>query len=118
MAAHAAPLPQLVIDPAETTVSGLSSGGYMAVQMHVAFSATFRKGAGVVAGGPFYCAEGSIVHATGRCMAHNTSIPVGHAGQHDEELGDERLYRPGVQPRRIEGLPVLRHARQRGEASR
>ncbi|HUG23460.1 fibronectin type III domain-containing protein [Piscinibacter sp.] len=76
LAAQAAPLPQLVIDPAETTVSGLSSGGYMAVQLHVAFSSTFKKGAGVVAGGPFFCAEGSVMHATGRCMAHNTSIPV------------------------------------------
>jgi len=76
LAAHAAPLPQLVIDPAETTVSGLSSGGYMAVQLHVAFSSTFKKGAGVVAGGPFFCAEGSVMHATGRCMAHNTAIPV------------------------------------------
>ncbi|HEX6708253.1 MAG TPA: PHB depolymerase family esterase [Albitalea sp.] len=75
-AAQAAPLPQLVIDPAETTVSGLSSGGYMAVQLHVAFSATFRKGAGVVAGGPFYCAEGSVVNATGRCMKHDSAIPV------------------------------------------
>jgi poly(3-hydroxybutyrate) depolymerase len=76
LAAAAAPLPQLVLDPAQTSVSGLSSGGYMAVQMHVAYSATFKKGAGVVAGGPYYCAEGSIVNATGRCMAHNTSIPV------------------------------------------
>jgi poly(3-hydroxybutyrate) depolymerase len=74
--AQAAPLPQLSIDPAETTVSGLSSGGYMAVQLHVAYSATFKKGAGVVAGGPFYCAEGSVVNATGRCMEHNTAIPV------------------------------------------
>ena len=76
LAAQATPLPQLVIDPAETTVSGLSSGGYMAVQLHVAFSSTFKKGAGVVAGGPFFCAEGSVMHATGRCMAHNTAIPV------------------------------------------
>jgi poly(3-hydroxybutyrate) depolymerase len=76
VSAAAAPLPALSIDPAETTVSGLSSGGFMAVQLHVAYSATFRKGAGVVAGGPFYCAEGSVIHATGRCMAHNTSIPV------------------------------------------
>lgn len=76
LSAAAAPLPALSIDPAETTVSGLSSGGFMAVQLHVAYSATFRKGAGVVAGGPFYCAEGSVVHATGRCMAHNTAIPV------------------------------------------
>ena len=65
--AHAAvPLPALTIDPNEVSVSGLSSGGFMAVQMHVAYSATFRKGAGIVAGGPFYCAEGSIVYATDR----------------------------------------------------
>lgn len=69
-------LPQLNIDTSQTTVSGVSSGGYMAVQLHVAYSATFRKGVGVVAAGPFYCAQGSVVNATGRCMAHDTSIPV------------------------------------------
>jgi poly(3-hydroxybutyrate) depolymerase len=76
-AAHAAvPLPALKTDPNEVSVSGLSSGAYMAVQLHVAFSATFKRGAGVVAGGPFYCAEGSVVNATGRCMTHSSSIPV------------------------------------------
>ena len=75
-AAWATPLPPLVIDKTQTSVSGISSGGYMAVQLHVAYSATFKKGAGVVAGGPFYCAEGSVTNATGRCMAHSTSIPV------------------------------------------
>lgn len=75
-AASAATLPALVIDTTQTTVSGLSSGGFMAVQMHVAYSATFAKGAGIVAGGPFYCAQGSIVNATGRCMTHSSSIPV------------------------------------------
>ena len=76
-AAHAAvPLPALKTDPNEISVSGLSSGGFMAVQLHVAFSATFKRGAGIVAGGPFYCAEGSIVNATGRCMTHAGSIPV------------------------------------------
>jgi poly(3-hydroxybutyrate) depolymerase len=73
---YAATLPPLAVDPAEISVSGLSSGGYMAVQMHVVYSATFTRGAGVVAGGPFYCAEGSIVNATGRCMTHASSIPV------------------------------------------
>ena len=34
----------------ETSVSGVSSGGYMAVQFHVAFSGTI-KGAGITAGG-------------------------------------------------------------------
>lgn len=40
----------------ESTVSGLSSGAFMAVQLHVAHSASFG-GAGVIAGGPFRCAE-------------------------------------------------------------
>ena len=69
-------LPQLNIDRTQTTVSGLSSGGYMAVQLHVAYSATFKKGAGVIAGGPYYCAEGSVSNATGRCMASPSGIPT------------------------------------------
>lgn len=69
-------LPALKIDKTQTTVSGLSAGGFMAVQLHVAYSATFAKGVGVVAGGPFYCAEGSIVNATGRCMASPAGIPT------------------------------------------
>lgn len=75
-AVAAVALPALSLDKTQTSVSGLSSGGFMTVQLHVAYSATFAKGAGVVAGGPFYCAEGSIVNATGRCMAHSSSIPV------------------------------------------
>ncbi len=73
--AIAAPLPQLNIDVAQTTVSGVSSGGYMAVQLHVAYSNTFKKGAGVVAGGPFNCAEGSVLNAIGRCLGR-APIPV------------------------------------------
>ena len=72
----APPLPLLGLDPARTTLSGLSSGGFMAVQMHVAYSATFAAGAGIVAGGPFHCAEGSFALAVGRCMAHAAPIPV------------------------------------------
>jgi poly(3-hydroxybutyrate) depolymerase len=75
-ACSAEALPQLVIDKTQTTVSGLSSGGYMAVQLHVAYSATFATGAAIVAGGPYFCAEGSIVHATGRCMSRSSAIPV------------------------------------------
>ena len=69
-------LPPLNIDKTQTSVSGLSSGGFMAAQLHVAYSATFKKGAGIVAGGPFYCAEGSITNATGRCMASPAGIPT------------------------------------------
>ena len=42
-------LPALPIDPGTVTVSGLSAGGYMAVQFHVAYS-SLVKGAGLVAG--------------------------------------------------------------------
>ena len=75
-ASAAVNLPPLNIDKTQTTVSGLSSGGFMAAQLHVAYSATFKKGAGIVAGGPFYCAEGSITNATGRCMASPAGIPT------------------------------------------
>jgi poly(3-hydroxybutyrate) depolymerase len=76
VALAAQPLPSLKIDKSQTTVSGLSSGGFMAVQLHVAYSADFKKGAGVIAGGPFYCAQGSVLNATGRCMASPSGIPV------------------------------------------
>jgi len=52
----AEPLPPLGTDPAQTSISGLSSGAYMAVQFHVAHSETV-VGVGVVAGGPYGCAE-------------------------------------------------------------
>jgi poly(3-hydroxybutyrate) depolymerase len=66
--AGAAPsLPALGADPQATTVSGISSGGYMAVQLHVAHSSTVR-GVGVIAAGPFYCAQGSAWMARYNCM--------------------------------------------------
>ncbi len=44
------------VDRGSVTVSGLSSGAFFAHQMHVAFS-TVIHGAGLVAGGPYGCAE-------------------------------------------------------------
>src|SRR5215218_9224155 len=52
---------------AGTTVSGISSGAFMAVQFHVAFSGEVA-GVGSVAGGPYLGAEGSVSVAVGRCM--------------------------------------------------
>jgi poly(3-hydroxybutyrate) depolymerase len=49
-------LPKLGAEIAATSVSGLSSGAFMAVQIEVAHS-TQIVGAGIVAGGPFACAE-------------------------------------------------------------
>ncbi len=48
-------LPGYGVDLSKTSVSGLSSGGFMTAQFHVANSAIL-VGAGVIAGGPFYCA--------------------------------------------------------------
>jgi poly(3-hydroxybutyrate) depolymerase len=57
------------------TVSGLSSGGYMAIQLHVAHSATI-SGAGAIAGGPYYCAQGSVWTAYWNCMRPSAWAPL------------------------------------------
>ncbi len=49
-------------------IAGLSSGGYMAVQMHVAYSGTF-KGAAIYAGGPEDCARGNVMTALTTCLS-------------------------------------------------
>ena len=70
--AAAAPLPSFKIDLHHTPVSGISSGGFMAVQFSVAYS-SLVEGAGIVAGGPFYCARGDIATATTLCSC--TGVP-------------------------------------------
>jgi len=73
--AHAAePLASFDADPAGITVSGVSSGAYMAGQMHVAFSDRI-EGAALVAGGPYGCAGGSVAFALQRCMETNLGDP-------------------------------------------
>jgi poly(3-hydroxybutyrate) depolymerase len=71
----AQPLPALEIEPGSVTVSGISSGGYMAVQFHVAHSGLVN-GVGVLAAGPFYCAESSLRRALGPCMRGGSDIPT------------------------------------------
>jgi hypothetical protein len=82
-------LPALAQEPAklsgynanisESSISGISSGAFMAVQFGTAWSSVI-KGVGVVAGGPFWCAKADaddfingytlpIMNATGPCMA-------------------------------------------------
>lgn len=52
----APPLESFNVDLTQSSVSGLSSGAFMAVQFHLAHSSHI-VGAGIVAGGPFRCAE-------------------------------------------------------------
>lgn len=49
------PLPRYNVDATQASVSGLSSGGFMANQLGYAYSSYF-KGVGVFAGGPYMCA--------------------------------------------------------------
>lgn len=72
--AGADPLPALNLDPGATTVSGLSSGAFLAVQLQVAFSERIA-GAGIVAGGPFGCADGYAYRALWICMQPNMGRP-------------------------------------------
>ncbi|MBT8050799.1 MAG: polyhydroxybutyrate depolymerase [Gammaproteobacteria bacterium] len=62
------------IDPERVTVSGISSGAHMAHQLHLAYSELF-SGAGIVSGGPYFCADNSLLTAMGRCM-DNTDEPL------------------------------------------
>ncbi len=66
-------------DIGESSISGISSGAYMAVQFGTAWSSVI-KGVGVVAGGPFWCAKADaddfingytlpVMTATGACMS-------------------------------------------------
>lgn len=72
------PLPEMgSLDPGSVTVSGISSGGFFAHQFHIAYS-DLIDGAGVIAGGPYACADqipnafallpfASVVVATSTC---------------------------------------------------
>ena len=66
------------------TVSGVSSGGYMAVQLHFAHSSRV-SGIGALAAGPYYCARGSLWTAWGRCMTGTPEISAGDAEQFARE---------------------------------
>ena len=67
-------LPAYNVGPHTVTVAGISSGGYMAVQLQVAFSQSIF-GTAVFAGGPYYCAQGSVNTALGYCES-GSGIPL------------------------------------------
>lgn len=58
---------KLELELEHLSVSGLSSGGYMANQFHVAHSDWINR-IGIIAGGPYYCAQGSIKIALEQCV--------------------------------------------------
>jgi poly(3-hydroxybutyrate) depolymerase len=74
LAARADGLPRLVIAPHALTVSGVSSGGYMATQFQLSFSRVVH-GIGVFAAGPWDCARGSLARAFGECLGRPDGAP-------------------------------------------
>lgn len=75
LTAVAADLPRYRIEAGQLSASGLSSGAFMAVQFHLAYSSSM-VGAAVFAGGPYYCAQGSIVNATTGCMSTSSAPAI------------------------------------------
>ncbi|HEV7880306.1 PHB depolymerase family esterase [Bradyrhizobium sp.] len=77
--ALAEPLSGYNADIGKSSISGISSGAFMAVQFGTAWSSAI-KGVGVIAGGQYWCAQADandfinnftlpILHATGSCMS-------------------------------------------------
>jgi poly(3-hydroxybutyrate) depolymerase len=64
------------VDPSSVSVSGLSSGGFMAAQLGVAYSGTFKTGFGVFAGGPFDCARNQNYTSCMYNMTPSITTPV------------------------------------------
>jgi len=79
------------IDTGRITVSGISAGGQMATQLHIAYSDLF-SGVGIISSGPFGCAEGTLGTAMSRCMGEAaTSIPVADLADSIRNAAKENL---------------------------
>lgn len=97
--AAAAPAPLPAMKTQQVSVSGLSSGAFMAVQYQVAYSGSV-VGAGIIAGGSYYCAHGSMLAAVGSCKGAdvaelaNLTRKRAEAGQVDPvaKLAEHRVW--------------------------
>lgn len=69
-------LPALCIDPSAISVSGISSGGYLAVQYQVAHSDRVM-GAGIFAAGPYLCAGSSFPNSLFRALSVCSALSPG-----------------------------------------
>jgi len=83
----ASSIPSLSLDLSHTTVSGISSGGYMAGQFHIAHS-DWVKGVAIIAAGPYYCAENSLSVALSRCINKQETIPLQKLLSHIKQSSD------------------------------
>ena len=124
-------LPAYNVDLHETTVSGISSGAYMAVHFGVAHSAIV-KGVGTTAGGPYLCAfdrvpslRGADRHGARALHAGRSGFPqagdhpdaVKPDGAHDGRVGALGADRRHVAPRAAAHLAFPRLQRRPREGA-
>jgi len=109
--------PVLNIDQSRITASGISAGAQMAHQLHIAYSDIF-SGVGIISGGPYNCADNSMLTALSRCMMNiDKPLPVAEfvAGirasaetgrvADTENLADDRVWLfHGIQDSKISAL--------------
>lgn len=90
-----APLPVLNIESDAISVMGVSSGGYMATQLAVAWPERF-SGLAVFSAGPWGCAQGSLSRALMQCMQTRLGPPNLDAleRRYTSYLNDERVGSP------------------------
>ena len=87
-------LPQMRLDPSRVGVAGISSGAYMAQQVHIAFSDRV-VGAALLAGGPYGCAESSLDIALSRCIRGQPTLPdIGALAKRAQRLAQEGKIAP------------------------
>jgi poly(3-hydroxybutyrate) depolymerase len=87
-------LPRYNIEITSTTVSGLSSGAFMTHQFHLAES-DIINGVAIIAGGPYYCAEGFVTNALRKCMQQTGA----GSPSAEESLGEaQKAERKGLLP--------------------
>ncbi|EED13603.1 conserved hypothetical protein [Talaromyces stipitatus ATCC 10500] len=104
------------VDPSSVSISGFSSGGFMTVQLGVAYSDVFNVGFGVFAGGPYDCARNQ--NAFNNCMFDNTpSIDIPTANMkswsgveiaHVSNLRSRRIYMQTGSADEVIGPNVMR----------
>lgn len=111
LAATAAAAPAIAADALPTfklqgklTVSGLSSGGYMANQFHLAHS-DIVSGAAIIAAGPYGCAQNSLATALTHCFNKDSSAPdLAAASQLLGQYAQQQLIAPLAN---VKGSPVF-----------
>jgi len=77
------------VDPSSITVSGISSGAAIALQLEIAYSSTI-SGAALIAGVPYYCARNNVGN-TPECMDFPTLVPIEQLELNVREFAQQRF---------------------------